>query len=417
MKRKKILGPKLLMVLLPLLLSSFCTANDFYAGNQYIWSTEYNENYVYKWSASFGSYQENDKNIFAWTAPYVNSPTEVAISVLVTDKRCGCYSNFDEMIIVIPHEEPILDIKALSNSTDPIQINDSTGLMLIPRNNTGNSTATVSMLTDTKLDPASESPENFMKPLDQTFDALSVDGSQSLNLAQNDTGAESAIILSENDSNQIIASVSQEDATLTDLISGTNSAMNAENDSANIAIRGETLSAANANLSPATEEPSEEATDKNNQAATAENPLAAKAQNDQSPAEETCTLSFGDGVEVDVVFEQGNSLANTAYVIIQDTVKEVIGSGSSSDDINTPASLTNMTSVPEPGIDQSGANINQTNAANALSEIMAGSTGKTDETPEQLNSLDTGSEAAAASPDPNENPFEQAINQTDIGLN
>jgi hypothetical protein len=276
------------------------------------------------------------------------------------------------MFIVIPHEETMLDIKSLSNSINSTQIGDNTGQTPIPSNNTENLTAAISIRNDTRPEPA-ESLESVIKSINQTSNEIS----------RTNSG---------NDSYQVIVPVNRENATLTDLISGSNFAENAENDSANVATGGETLSTTNADPYPATEDPEE--------------------ASDQSPAEEICTLSFGEGLDVDVVFEKSNALVGTAYVIMEEAVKEVIGSGSSSDGTNTSASLTNTTLVPESGIDQISANINQTKAENALLEIMAGSTGKTDETPEQSNTLEIGSEIAVALPDPNENPPEQAINQT-----
>lgn len=100
----KIPGRPLFAVLLLQLICSVCVANDFQAGNQYIFNTEYDINYLYDWNASSGYYQENNKNTFVWTAPDVETPTEVTIAVFVTDKTCGCHSNADKVITVLPLE-------------------------------------------------------------------------------------------------------------------------------------------------------------------------------------------------------------------------------------------------------------------------------------------------------------------------
>ena len=149
---KGAIGFALSGLLLYLVLCTVCIANEFYGGNEYICTTEYNENYIYKWSASSGSNKENDENTFAWTAPEVNSPTEVAISLLVVDKTCGCHKNFDATITVLPREE--IKLQILSNDTE-------------------NSTPINPADNNTFLDPGSDSPENITEPANLTPDALS----------------------------------------------------------------------------------------------------------------------------------------------------------------------------------------------------------------------------------------------------
>jgi len=116
-----------ILLLLSLLLCSAGAAKEFYSDDTYefIFNSNYNDSYTYEWSASSGSYQENGKNTFDWTAPSVNSPTEVAISVLVTDKACGCDSKFDLAITVLPHKTPINDTPINDTPINDTPINDT----------------------------------------------------------------------------------------------------------------------------------------------------------------------------------------------------------------------------------------------------------------------------------------------------
>lgn len=140
MIKKRSFGFALSGAMISLVLCSVCLANEFYGGNEYICNTEYNENYIYEWSASSGSYTENNKNTFAWTAPEVNSPTDVALSVSVVDKRCGCQKNFDTAITVLPSKE--IKLQVLSNDTE-----NSTSIILADNN--------------TFPDPETDNPENI----------------------------------------------------------------------------------------------------------------------------------------------------------------------------------------------------------------------------------------------------------------
>ncbi len=152
MMEKNSIGPALFGVMIALVLCAVCSAIEFYGGIEYTCNTEYNENYAYKWSASAGYYQENDKNTFAWTAPDVDSPTDVAFSVSVVDKRCGCQKNFDTAITVLPREEIKLQIQS---------------------NDTENSTSIISADNNTFPDPEPESPENITDPANLTPDVPS----------------------------------------------------------------------------------------------------------------------------------------------------------------------------------------------------------------------------------------------------
>jgi hypothetical protein len=406
----------LLLIVVFILLSSTGSAMDFVSGHQYTFEAVHNENYIYRWSASSGNYQENDKSTFTWTAPEVSTPADIVISLSVTEKTCSCNSINSKEISVLPRKETRLDIKAISNNTNSTTISDNAELALVLSNSTENSTATISISGYRTLDAASESPKNIMILSNQTTDTLSLADSQSLDLAQNDTATQSATIISGNDSNEVIAAVSRENATLANLISGSDSAIIIENDSANIAVSGETLFISGANPSQATEP----VTDKSKQGAIVENPSVAEAsnevanQNDQNAAEETCTLSFGDGVDINVVFEQSSSLADETHVVIDGAIEELISGNSPTDGTNISSSSTNATSMPDSGMDQTGTSINQTQKSNAIPEIRSDPLGKSDLTIEP-SATDILHEAVSLS-ELNDVPPDPAINQTDAAL-
>lgn len=98
-----------LIIINILFLISSGLAFEIYSGNQYKFETIYNTNYIYKWNVSEGIFTEDNKNLFFWTAPKVSYPTEIAISILVTDKKCGCYSEFTDFVTVFPNDTPIND--------------------------------------------------------------------------------------------------------------------------------------------------------------------------------------------------------------------------------------------------------------------------------------------------------------------
>ncbi|MDD4651316.1 MAG: hypothetical protein PHQ34_03705 [Methanothrix sp.] len=129
-----------LIIINILFLISSALAFEIYSGSQYKFDTIYNENYLYKWHASEGIFTEDDKNPSLWAAPTVSSPTEIAISILVTHKKCGCYSEFTDIVTVLPDDTPINDtpIEAIPvnyTSKDDTPI-DTTPLNDIPANDT-----------------------------------------------------------------------------------------------------------------------------------------------------------------------------------------------------------------------------------------------------------------------------------------
>jgi hypothetical protein len=116
---------KLCIVVFLLFHCSISSAMDFYSGNQYTFSTPYNEDYIYQWSAtSSSSYQEINKNTIIWTAPDVDSPTEIMISVLITNKTCKCYLNLYKIIILMPNKISKQKNEFILNKTNSIPIEE-----------------------------------------------------------------------------------------------------------------------------------------------------------------------------------------------------------------------------------------------------------------------------------------------------
>lgn len=80
---------------------------NYCAGQQHVFSnaltTPCNDNFFYLWDASAGTNTGDDKCNFIWTAPMVTMPTEVTISLLVSNKdRLSCNSRDEIKITVYP---------------------------------------------------------------------------------------------------------------------------------------------------------------------------------------------------------------------------------------------------------------------------------------------------------------------------
>jgi len=114
--------------MLAVIFSTAMVGADFYSKEQYAFKTDYNNDYEYQWSSSAGSYLENDEDTFSWTAPDVNMPEDVEISVLVTDRSCGCQSKFEKTIKVLPSDESSTEDVICFNSTNLTQSNNDTEL-------------------------------------------------------------------------------------------------------------------------------------------------------------------------------------------------------------------------------------------------------------------------------------------------
>lgn len=103
----------LLLPCIMLLLYPAAGAINYYSGLQYTFSTPYNENWEYSWDATPCCDDESkpccydptkiDKNTFVLTAPDVDLPTEVTISVVVRNKKlASCMDMATLKIIVRP---------------------------------------------------------------------------------------------------------------------------------------------------------------------------------------------------------------------------------------------------------------------------------------------------------------------------
>ncbi len=154
----------MLITLLPLILFSVCSALDFHSGDQYMFTINANNDggYEYQWSASSGNYNENDKNTFIWAAPIVNVPTEVIISVAVTDIACDCHATLPETITVLPAEKKDTEEKSISNGTNLTQFNNSS--TEIPQNlsiGSYNENISIPSENETEQAPASNATETI----------------------------------------------------------------------------------------------------------------------------------------------------------------------------------------------------------------------------------------------------------------
>lgn len=106
-----------------LLLSLSMTGNamDYYSGHQYTFSTPYNSNWEYSWYASCCSdstqpccYDPTNikRNTLIFTAPIVDKPTEITISVVVRDKALPTCMEMGELKIII---RPLAGISIVKN--------------------------------------------------------------------------------------------------------------------------------------------------------------------------------------------------------------------------------------------------------------------------------------------------------------
>ena len=133
------------IVLLAVLFSAAIAGAEFYSKEQYEFQTDYNDDYEYQWSSSAGAYLENNEDIFNWTAPDVNMPEDVEISVLVTDRSCGCQSKFEKTIKVIPSEDSPTEEVIYLNSTNFNQSDNDTEILSVLSGDHENSTEVLAL--------------------------------------------------------------------------------------------------------------------------------------------------------------------------------------------------------------------------------------------------------------------------------
>ena len=80
----------------------------FYSGQEYSFLTPCGD-FLYLWNASAGSNAGTDECLFLWTAPILDSPAEVRISVLVSNKDLiSCNSRDEVNLTVYPHPDCII---------------------------------------------------------------------------------------------------------------------------------------------------------------------------------------------------------------------------------------------------------------------------------------------------------------------
>ena len=107
---------------------------NYSSGQQHAFSnaltTPCNDNFFYLWSASAGTNTGDDKCNFIWTAPMVSIPTEVTISLLVSNKdRLSCNSRDEIKITVNPLPVVSLNpaVVVVCSGEDAVLTADTTG--------------------------------------------------------------------------------------------------------------------------------------------------------------------------------------------------------------------------------------------------------------------------------------------------
>ena len=321
------------IVLLFFGLSLSSVSTNYISGHEYVFNFDYNENYIYQWNASSGDYQENDTNTIAWRAPEVNAPTEVTISVLVTDKTCSCQSIDSKMVTVLPNEETKTN---LSNSTNSTKFDNNTKIVIISTNLTQNSTIPIQKGNDTA---ASEYPENLTAKENLTLGAEIENEPTLSDLDQNET--ETHANVPESNPEQDLAPIGYENGTTT---------------------KSQQILDTNAN----------QMIDEIDLGVTADNPsvtesaIDAAKQEDQKRILEFSTLSFSDGTKIDVAFVEGSTESSATFVKLHqdNTVWNEIISGSA--DSNNADPFHNTTSISNSTINQTDDRINQIKPTEAI---------------------------------------------------
>ncbi len=111
-------------------LTCICSASfaeNYYAGQQYGFSTPSDPDYLYLWTATAGGYADTGNSTFLWTAPMVAVKTNVTISVLVTSKRAPSCKDEDSINITV---QPLGRITVIKDAVpdDPQDFSFTTAL-------------------------------------------------------------------------------------------------------------------------------------------------------------------------------------------------------------------------------------------------------------------------------------------------
>ena len=160
------------------------SAIDYYSGDTYTFSSSHSQNYIYKWSASEGSYSESDKSTFLWTAPDVDSSREAVISLSVTDITCDCRSKGEMTLTILPREENSTeeDSKSINSTSNEEEISSEEDI-------SGNESSALQLTFDDGTQIAVEFTENNLGTYvasvsvegdSQNASAESVDGNSTL---------------------------------------------------------------------------------------------------------------------------------------------------------------------------------------------------------------------------------------------
>lgn len=160
------------------------SAIDYYSGDTYTFSSSHSQNYIYKWSASEGSYSESDKSTFLWTAPDVDSSREAVISLSLTDITCNCRSKGEMTLTILPREENSTeeDSKSINSTSNEEEISSEEDI-------SGNESSALQLTFDDGTQIAVEFTENNLGTYvasvsvegdSQNASAESVDGNSTL---------------------------------------------------------------------------------------------------------------------------------------------------------------------------------------------------------------------------------------------
>jgi len=325
-----------LMVLI-ILLGASSNAKEIYSGEEYVWSTDYNENYNYKWDISAGSYQESDENTLSWTAPNVDSPTDLAISVLVTDKTCGCQSNFETVVTVLPKDPLINDTSINDTQVNIITIDDS----FINDTTINDTTINDTTINDTTIDDTTNDTTNDTTINDTAIDDSTIDDSTINDTTINDTTIDDTPVedipvnyTSEDDTP--INTTPVNDISVNDTPKDDTSIDDFSSDGSSLDDLAMTDNASSGEMPLESTIPPE-----NSEAKVEAEPLAEKEPNDEIWS---IPLDFGEGITVEVIAVENSPNTFAASVEAVEGIEVSLGE----DVIQSPAKQeSNSTPLPE----------------------------------------------------------------------
>lgn len=356
-------GISVLYVVLLLLLScSIASATEYSSGLQYTFSFNYNENYIYKWGATVGSYSEDDRNVFTWTAPDVDAPANVVISVRVLDRRCSCETSDSIEIRVLPDEtepKPEVAFDITNSSIDE----ENEEIVLNPGQNYSENITLLNPEENARTaEVIIQDPDEVQSQKNTVFETEN--GTSPLLMESNltDNVTPSSINISDGDESKDAESVGQnesaaafdagpDDGQALAMSGDSSSAVTSPDETTSPAWEGEIGAGMAADPVPAEED-----------ATAVGGPADA---DDQTPTDQICTLSFDDGTEVDIIFIESSSFNDETYVISHEAPEDFGESGPQSRIAHNDTLVANTTTmlnslIPESTEEGTDIEVNQT---------------------------------------------------------